>query len=89
MVLIRDVCHQALITGHLTITAEEQLRQLLRTKYSAEDLHAFWLLQDATMSGRVQQESRLIAANRGAFNSSVNEHLNHDHLNHDHLNKEL
>lgn len=58
MVLIRDVVQQALSTGYLTVVAEEQLRQLLTTKYGSEDLKAFMALQQATMDGHVKQESR-------------------------------
>jgi hypothetical protein len=55
---IREVVQQALSTGYLTVAAENQLRQLLRTKYEREDLNAFMTLQQAAMAGRVRQESR-------------------------------
>ncbi len=58
MVLIRDIVQQALKTGYLTIEAEEQLRQLLTTRYDLEDLNAFMALQEAAMTGQVKQESR-------------------------------
>lgn len=58
MVLIREVVQQALTTGYLTVTAENQLRQLLTTKYSREDLTAFMSLQKAVIVGSVRQESR-------------------------------
>jgi hypothetical protein len=58
MCLIRDIVREAFATGCLTIDAEEQLRQLLRTKYDAKDLKAFMLLQQAVSSGIVRQESR-------------------------------
>ncbi|MBW4579456.1 MAG: hypothetical protein KME42_07765 [Tildeniella nuda ZEHNDER 1965/U140] len=58
MLLIREIVQHAFITGCLTIEAENQLRQLLRTKYDAKDLKAFMLLQQAAMSGSVRQESR-------------------------------
>ncbi|HEY9710031.1 MAG TPA: hypothetical protein V6D48_17625 [Oculatellaceae cyanobacterium] len=58
MIQIREVVKQALATGYLTVTAENQLRQLLRTKYEPEDLDAFMTLQQAAMAGRVRQESR-------------------------------
>lgn len=58
MVLIRDIVHQALATGYLTIAAENQLRQLLTTKYDREDLNAFMTLQRSASTGLVQQESR-------------------------------
>lgn len=55
---IREVVQQALSTGYLTLAAENQLRQLLTTKYEREDLNAFMTLQQAAMAGRVRQESR-------------------------------
>lgn len=58
MVLIRDVVQQALTTGYLSVSAENQLRQLLRTKYDLEDLKSFMKLQQAAMAGLVKQESR-------------------------------
>ncbi len=58
MILIREIVHQALTTGYLTLEAEEQLRQLLQTKYGSEDLKAFMKLQLAAMAGLVRQESR-------------------------------
>ncbi|GAB1544743.1 hypothetical protein NUACC21_74190 [Scytonema sp. NUACC21] len=56
--MIRDVVRQAMITGFLSVAAEEQLRQLLRTKYDLEDLNAFISLQEAAMAGLIRQESR-------------------------------
>lgn len=58
MALIREVVQKALITGYLTVEAENQLRQLLTSKYDREDLNAFMTLQQAAMVGRVRQESR-------------------------------
>ena len=58
MILIREIVQQALNTGCLTIEAEEQLRQLLNTKYDREDFNAFMTLQEAAMTGQVKQESR-------------------------------
>jgi hypothetical protein len=58
MLLIRNVVQQTLATGYLTVEAEEQLRQLLQTKYDLEDLKAFMTLQQAAMAGQVKQESR-------------------------------
>ncbi|MGI2903273.1 hypothetical protein [Tolypothrix sp. VBCCA 56010] len=58
MVLIRDVVQQAITTGYLTVSAEERLRELLRTKYDSEDLNAFMTLQQAAIAGKVRQESR-------------------------------
>lgn len=63
MILIRDVVQHALTTGYLTIAAEDQLRQLLQSKYGAEDFNAFMQLQQAMMMGRVRQESRELTAN--------------------------
>ncbi len=58
MILIREVVQQAIISGHLTVAAEERLRQLLKTKYDMEDLNAFMNLQEAVFAGKVKQESR-------------------------------
>ncbi|MEQ8469413.1 MAG: hypothetical protein RIC07_38290 [Coleofasciculus sp. E1-EBD-02] len=58
MMLIREIVQQALKTRYLTREAEDQLRQLLRSKYDSQDLQAFMTLQNAVMEGQVQQESR-------------------------------
>lgn len=58
MTRIRDVVQQALVTGYLTVEAENQLRYLLTTRYDLEDLNAFMSLQEAAMNGNVKQESR-------------------------------
>ncbi len=58
MTRIRDLAQQALQTGYLTIAAEEQLRQLLSTRYGLDDFNAFMSLQLAAMQGQVKQESR-------------------------------
>lgn len=57
--LIKDVVHQAIETGFLSVEAENHLRQMLQGQYSREDLHAFMNLQHAVMKGEVQQESWL------------------------------
>ena len=67
MLLIRDVVKQAFTVGCLTIEAEDQLRQLLRTKYDAKDFRAFMLLQHAVASGIVRQESRELARRKSAL----------------------
>lgn len=61
MLLIRDIVKEAFTVGCLTIEAEEQLRQLLKTKYDGNDFKAFMLLQNAVASGTVRQESRELA----------------------------
>ncbi len=58
MHLIREIAQQALKTGYLSVEAENQLRQLLSTKYDWEDFKAFIRLQQEAMEGRVRQESR-------------------------------
>lgn len=58
IMLIREIVQQALKTRYLTREAEDQLRQLLRSKYDSQDLQAFMNLQNAVMEGQVQQESR-------------------------------
>jgi hypothetical protein len=55
---IQDIVQQALTTGYLSVEAENQLRQLLQCKLNANDLRAFWILQNAAMTGCVKQESR-------------------------------
>ena len=55
---IHDLVQQALTTGYLTLTAEEQLRSLLQAKNEPEELSAFMQLQQAAMEGNVKQESR-------------------------------
>jgi hypothetical protein len=55
---IRELVHQALEAGYLTVAAEDQLRLLLQTKNEPEELTAFMTLQKAAMSGYVKQESR-------------------------------
>jgi hypothetical protein len=57
MVLIREVVQQAITTGYLTVAVENQLRQLLTTKYDREDLKAFITLQQSVIDGFVRQES--------------------------------
>ena len=59
MALIREVVQTALTTGLLTVAAENQLRQLMTSRYDREDFHAFMQLQDAARAGEVKQESRL------------------------------
>ncbi len=58
MMLIRDLVQEAIKTGYLSVAAEEQLRNLLKTKYELEDFDAFMTLQEAASSGRIRQESR-------------------------------
>ncbi len=55
---ICEIVQQALASGYLTVEAENQLRQLLATKYDWEDFNAFIRLQQEAMEGRVKQESR-------------------------------
>jgi len=64
MSLIREIVQQSLTTGYLTVEAEEQLRQLLLTKYDWEDFTAFIRLQQEAMEGRVMQESRELLSSR-------------------------
>lgn len=58
MNLIREVVKEALETGYLSIEAEEQLREMLRSKYELEDFEAFINLQQAAIKGKVKQESK-------------------------------
>lgn len=58
MLLIREIVKESLAIGYLSLEAEDQLRQLLTTKYDPQDLKAFMVLQKAVISGVVRQESR-------------------------------
>lgn len=58
MLSICEIVKEAFTTGLLTVEAEEQLRQLLKTKYDAKNFRAFMLLQHAVMSDTIRQESR-------------------------------
>ncbi|MBD2295585.1 hypothetical protein H6G06_19435 [Anabaena sphaerica FACHB-251] len=58
MTRIRDIVQTALTTGYLTVEAENQLRELLTTRYDCEDFNAFMALQEAAMTGQIKQESR-------------------------------
>ena len=60
MILIRQIVQEALANNYLTIEAEEQLRQLLKSKYAQEDMNAFMNLQHAAMEGHISQESRML-----------------------------
>lgn len=60
MITIQQIVQEAIATGCLTVIAENQLRQLLSTKYGTDDLRAFVKLQIAAMDGLVKQESRLL-----------------------------
>lgn len=79
---IRELAHQALNTGYLSLEAEKQLRQLLQTKYEAEDLNAFMMLQQAAMVGSVKQESREIMQ-RNAFERPLEHSKPMRHLDED------
>ncbi|MEB3882360.1 hypothetical protein [Lyngbya sp. CCY1209] len=59
MICIRDVVQNAIATGFLSLEAENQLRQMLKTTQNDGDaLDAFANLQVAAMTGKVRQESR-------------------------------
>jgi hypothetical protein len=55
---ICDIVAQVLQAGVLSIEAEEDLRSLMLNKYDREDFQAFMRLQEAAMSGKIDQESR-------------------------------
>lgn len=63
MSMISEVVDKALKTGFLSIQAEDDLRQLLSTKYDQQDFSAFMRLQRAAMAGLVKQESRSLMTN--------------------------
>lgn len=75
MNLIREIAHQALTTGYLSVEAENQLRQLLSKKYDWEDFRAFIRLQQEAMEGRVKQESREILHSRQESKSCFQEEV--------------
>lgn len=75
MNLIREIVQQALSTGYLTLEDENQLRQLLATKYDWEDFQAFIRLQQEAMEGRVRQESRELLQSRTVSERSFNEEV--------------
>ncbi|WP_034936256.1 hypothetical protein [Gloeocapsa sp. PCC 73106] len=62
MVLIRDIAHNAITTGSLSLANEQKLRLMLKQKYEQEDLEAFMNLQQAVILGKVKQQSRQIAS---------------------------
>lgn len=75
MSLIREIVQQALTSGYLTVEAENQLRQLLLTKYDWEDFKAFITLQQEAMEGRVKQESRELLQSRRLSCGSLNKEV--------------
>jgi hypothetical protein len=79
MAFIREIAQQAIAQGVLTVAAEEELRQLLQTKYALEDFRAFMQLQKSVAAGTVLQESReLIYQNQIAGSSGkpvIHQHL--------------
>jgi hypothetical protein len=58
MAKIRDIVHNVLQSGYLTVETEEQLRQLFAVRYDLADIEALTRLQQAATSGRVKQQSR-------------------------------
>jgi len=76
MSLIREIVQQALSVGYLTVEAEDELRQKLRVKYDLEDLNAFMSLQQAAMSGRVEQQSRILLNTKKLTQTGTVELLN-------------
>ena len=72
---IREIVQNTLKTGYLTIEAEEQLRQLLLTKYEWEDFKAFIRLQQEAMEGRVRQQSRELLDSGQIACSNFNEEV--------------
>lgn len=58
MSTIREIVYQVLQSGYLTVETEEQLRQMFAVRYDLDDIEALTRLQQATIYGRVKQESR-------------------------------
>jgi hypothetical protein len=72
---IREIVQNTLATGYLTVEAEDQLRQLLLTKYDWEDFRAFIRLQQEAMEGRVKQQSRELLSSRQLSCASFSEEI--------------
>lgn len=72
---IQEIVQNTLTTGYLTVEAEEQLRQLLLTKYDWEDFRAFIRLQQEAMEGRVRQQSRELLYSRPVSCQSFSEEI--------------
>ncbi len=68
---IREIVFNALACQYLSIEAEESLRQLMQSKYGADDFEALMSLQGAFLAGSLRQESRerLAAAHATAAQS--------------------
>lgn len=75
MYRIREIVQHTLSTGYLTLEAEEQLRQLLLTKYDWEDFRAFIRLQQEAMEGRVKQQSRELMYSRAVSCQNFKEEI--------------
>ncbi|HEY9739815.1 MAG TPA: hypothetical protein V6C90_04935 [Coleofasciculaceae cyanobacterium] len=58
MSTIREIVHQILRDGYLTVEAEEQVRRLFAVRYDLADIEALTQLQRAATSGLVKQQSR-------------------------------
>lgn len=66
MTSIRDIVDEAIASRHLSIAAERQLRQSLKTPYTSDELKAFLTLQQGIMVGFIKQESREVRDRRFA-----------------------
>ncbi len=72
MKVISQIVQHALVTGYLTVEAEERLRLLLQqTQYDLEDFQAFMALQKEAMKGRVKQESRELRQSHQPITATV------------------
>lgn len=61
MISICKIVREALTENFLSITAEDQVRECLRSKqYTSDDLRALRTLQNFVISGVVKQESRIL-----------------------------
>ncbi|OUL33673.1 hypothetical protein [Nostoc sp. 106C] len=61
---MKEIVQQALNTGYLSVTAQNQIRLLLQSDYDSEDLDAYIILQRAVVAGDVKQEPRSQKASR-------------------------
>jgi len=66
MLRLRDLVRQVLTDDYLSISAENQLHQLLLADYDLDDLKAFTTLQQVILAGRIEQESAQAIGNSSA-----------------------
>ncbi len=75
MILIKEIVQQALSTGYLSVTDQNQIQVLLQTSYDSEDLDAFIILQRAVVAGDVREESRTRKAYRSSHSKDTTSNI--------------